>query len=185
MGIKKVYLISLSVFPLMVCSGIIYSILSLYMAALGASKSQIGLLYTSGAASAAVTSPMMGRLADKVGKRPILLGSMVIFALVFIGYALSDNFTDLYPVMMAEGVGWGGTGAVTVALIADIVPERRRGTAMGIYNTAWNVGWIVGPTMGGVLSDHLGFRPTFLLCVLIIVTGIILGLLFLPKGLKG
>lgn len=182
---KSVYLICLSVFPLMVCSGIIYSILSIYIQSLGAAKGQIGLIYTCGAAAGAMAAPLVGALSDRVGRRAVLLGSMAVFALVFSGYALSRTYLHLFPIQVGEGVAWAALGASAVALIADTVPQERRGKAMGIYNTTWNLGWIIGPTLGGVLSDSIGFRFTFAICVLIIGGGIVLGGVVLPRVRSG
>ncbi|CAD7773504.1 Major Facilitator Superfamily protein [Candidatus Methanoperedenaceae archaeon GB50] len=55
---------------------------------------------------------------------------------------------------------------------------------MGIYNTAWSMGWIVGPTLGGMLSEHLGFKSTFLICVGIMLCGFILGIFLLPQNTR-
>ncbi len=178
---KNVYLICLSIFPFMVCSGIIYSILSLYFQSLGAGKSQIGLLYTCGATSGAVTAPFLGQLSDKIGRKKVLLLSMAIFALVFLGYALSRNYRHIFPIQVGEGMAWAALGTSAVALIADFVPEERRGKAMGMYNTTWNLGWIIGPALGGFLSDQIGFRLTFLICAFIITTGLAIGAFLLPK----
>ncbi|RLA95892.1 MAG: MFS transporter [Deltaproteobacteria bacterium] len=179
---KRVLLVCAAIFPLLTCSGIVYTILSLFIAALGASKSQIGLLYTCGALAGAITSPLSGRLADRWGRKPVLLGSMALFAGVFGGFAFVKEYTQLFPIMIAEGTAWGGLGASVNAMIADLVPQQKRGTALGLYNATWNLGWIIGPLAGGVLSDHLGFRTTFLLCVGLISVGIALGAFLLPRG---
>jgi predicted MFS family arabinose efflux permease len=178
---KTVYLICLSVFPFMVCTGIIYSIISLYFQSLGAGKTQIGLLFTCGAAAGAITAPFLGQLSDKIGRRSVLLLAMALFALVFLGYALSRNYHHIFPVQVCEGMAWAALGASAMALIADFVPEERRGKAMGIYNSTWSLGWIIGPSLGGFLSDQIGFRLTFLICVFIITTGFAMGLFLLPK----
>ena len=68
-----------------------------------------------------------------------------------------------------------------MALIADLAPKEERGQAMGIYNAAWNIGWIVGPGLGGFLTDYLGFRTAFLICVGMTLTGMALGFALLPK----
>lgn len=179
---KRVLLICAAIFPLLTCSGIVYTILSLWIAELGASKSHIGLLYTCGALAGAATSPLLGRLADRWGRKPVLIGSMGMFACVFGGFALARDVGDLFPIMVLEGTAWGGLGASVNALIADLVPQQQRGTALGIYNTTWNLGWIIGPVAGGVMSDLLGFRTTFLICVGLILGGIVLGVVLLPTG---
>lgn len=178
---KTVYLICLSVFPFMVCTGIIYSILPLYFQSLGAGKTQIGLLYTCGASAGAIMAPFLGQLSDKIGRKRVLLLSMALFALVFLGYALSTKTHHLFPVQVGEGMAWAALGASAVALIADFVPEERRGKAMGIYNSTWNFGWIIGPSLGGVLSDQIGFRLTFMISVFIIATGMAISAFLLPE----
>ena len=182
---RKVILVCVAIFPLLLCSGIVYSILSIYIISLGATKSQIGFLYTAGAIAGALTSPLSGKLADRWGRKVILLGAMAIFCGVFFGFAIVREFRHLFPIMLAEGMAWGGLGSSATALIADLVPQEKRGAAVGIYNTSWNLGWIIGPTTGGLLSDHLGFRPTFLICSLILTVGVIMGVVLLPKEGRG
>ena len=178
---RSVYTVCLVIFPFMVCSGIVYSILSLYFAKLGATKSQIGLIYTCGALAGAITAPLWGKLADKWGRKIILLSSMGLFALVFLGYALSRYYHCLFWLQIVEGMAWTSMGTSAPALIADLASQRQRGKAMGIYNIAWSMGWIIGPTLGGMLSEHLGFKSTFLICVGIMLCGFILGFLLLPR----
>ena len=181
---KYIYLICLSVFPFMICSGIVYSILSLYIEDLGATRSQIGMIYTFGAISGGVAAPFLGRLSDRLGRKVVLIGSMYLFSLVFLGYALCNHYRQLFIVQIGEGMAWAAMGASATAFIADLVTEERRGWALGMYNTAWNFGWIIGPTLGGFLAEITGFKITFLVCVLIMVIGITLGTILLPKALS-
>ncbi|RKY61793.1 MAG: MFS transporter [Candidatus Latescibacterota bacterium] len=181
MNRKSIYLVCLTIFPFMVGSGVIYSVLSLYFAELGASKSQVGLIYTTGAIAAAVTAPLWGKASDRLGRRRVLLGSMGLFSMVFLGYALSTHYRQLFLVQVGEGIAWAALGASAMALIADLAPTEERGQAMGIYNTAWSIGWIVGPCLGGFLTDYLGFKPAFLICVGMTLGGMALGVLLLPR----
>ena len=179
-----VYIACLAILPLMICSGIIYSILPLYIVSLGASRSEVGLVYACGAIAGAVTSPLWGNLSDKKGRKVTLIISMVLFIFVFFGYTLSKHYSQLYFIQIVEGVAWGALGASSIALIADLAPIEKRGKAMGIYNSTWNLGWIIGPLAGGFLSDHIGFRYTFFICVLIIVADICLTALAIPSKRK-
>lgn len=179
-----VYIACLAILPLMICSGIIYSIFPLYIVSLGASRSEVGLVCTCGAIAGAVTSPLWGKLSDKKGRKATLIISMVLFIFVFSGYTLSKHYSHLYFIQIVEGVAWGALGASSIALIADLAPIEKRGKAMGIYNSTWNPGWIVGPLDGGFLSDHVGFRYTFFICVLIIVADICLTALAIPSKRK-
>ena len=177
---KRLYLVCLTVFPFMICTGIIYSILSIYMASLGLTKSEIGTLFTAGAVGAAISSPFWGTLSDRFGRKKIMVFSMAAFAIVFLGYAFSRTYIHLVLVQVWEGLAWAAMGSTAVALVADVVPEESRGKAMGIYNMTWNMGWIVGPSMGGFISDHFGFMTTFLLCSGLTAAGLVLAAFLIP-----
>jgi predicted MFS family arabinose efflux permease len=183
MSKRNLYLLCITVLPFMICTGIIYSILSLYMASLGLTKSEIGSLFTAGAVAAAITSPLWGSLSDRFGRKKVLIFSMAIFAFVFLGYAFSVNYIHLMLVQLGEGIAWAAMGSAAVALVADMVPEENRGKAMGIYNMTWNTGWIIGPSLGGVISDHIGFMPTFLMCTGLTAAGVFMAVFLIPGKL--
>ncbi len=131
---KSLYRLCLTIFPIMVCSGMIYSILPIYLSQdLGASTRYIGLLYMVGAATGFVFAPFLGRLSDKFGRRRILLLCMSGFAIAFALYSLIRNFTQAFPVYALEGASWPALGTTVPAFIADIVPTADRGWAMGVY----------------------------------------------------
>ncbi len=161
----------------MVCSGIIYSVLALYILELGATEAIIGLIFATGSATAAFTGPLFGRLSDRFGRKRVLMLSMGIFVIVFLLYSLAESFLDITIIQGLEGIAWGAEGATALALIADIVPSVERGQAMGMYSTVWNLGWIVGPALGGVLAQLVGFRTMFMICSLLILFGLALTIL--------
>lgn len=173
----RVYGICLGIFPLMVGSGMIYSILALYISELGASIMHVGIIFTVGAFSGAVSSPLIGKLSDKIGRRKILLASMVMFTFVFIFYAFAESFIDLYYIQVVEGLAWASLTVSAVTLISDITPKDRRGSAIGIYDATWYLGWIIGPSLGGFLAETYGFRQTFIVCSILMVIGVFLAYL--------
>lgn len=174
---KSVYYLFISIFPLMVCSGIIYSVFSLFIAEMGATEAVVGFVFAIGAASGAFAGPLFGKLSDKFGRRLILLISMVIFVIVFLLYSVAGNVLHVSIIQGLEGVAWAAEGATAIALIADSVPSKERGQAIGMYNTVWNIGWIVGPILGGVLAQFIGFRMMFIICSALILFGLTLTLL--------
>jgi MFS family permease len=161
----------------MVCSGIIYSVFSLFIAEMGATEAVVGFVFATGSASGAFAGPLFGKLSDKFGRRLILLVSMVIFVIVFLLYSAADNVLHISIVQGLEGIAWAAEGATAIALIADSVPSKERGQAIGMYNTVWNIGWIVGPILGGVLAQLIGFRMMFIICSALILLGLALTLL--------
>lgn len=179
------YVVCLTVFPFMICTGIVYSILAIYMSSIGLTKSQVGFLYTAGATAGAIGAPLWGMLADRFGRKKILILSMAGFAFVFLGYALSSSYGQLFIIQIGEGLSWGAMGSAAAALIADLVSQEERGKAMGIYNMTWNLGWVIGPTMGGLLSDHIGFTTTFIVCTVLTLVGFVLAVFFIPGRVRG
>ncbi|MDF2954706.1 MAG: putative arabinose efflux permease AraJ [Candidatus Alkanophagales archaeon MCA70_species_2] len=180
---KRLYLLCASLLPLMICTGMIYSIFALYVEELGASRSQIGFLFMASAAVGTVAAPLFGRLSDRMRRRkPIITFSMFAFLVIFVVYALSKSYIEIFPAHAFEGAAWAALGAVAPALIADITPEEERGRAMGIYNTTWNLGWIIGPALGGFLAENFGFRLCFLSCSLMITLGLVLVILFVEEA---
>ena len=171
---RYVYSIYLCIFPLMVCSGMIYSVFALFVQDLGATRAQTGLVFSLGAFSAAISAPLLGRLSDRIGRRPVLLASMIVFSVTFILYSQAKSYIDVYAIQLLEGIGWAAMGASAVALIMDIVTEKERGTAIGMYNATWNMGWVTGPVLGGFLAEKIGFRQTFLIASLLILVGLVM-----------
>lgn len=170
---KKLIFISISVFPLLVSSGMIYSILPLYIAGLGASEMHIGLIFTTGAIVGAITSPFIGKVSDRYGRKPIIILSMIIFVFVFIAYAFTKNYTKIFPIQAFEGFAWAVIGTVVPAWMTDLVGIDKKGEVLGIFNGTWYLGWIIGPTFGGYLANIYGFRFVFLVCSIMIAIGLI------------
>jgi len=178
---KKLYTLCACVLPLMICSGLVYSMFSLYMAeVIGAKKTQIGLIYMVSSLMGLLFGPFLGKLSDRLGRKPIILASMVSFVLIFVLYSMARNYLVLYPIQILEGAAWVAIGAGITAYIADIVAADRRGWAMGVYQQTVSVGWVIGPAFGGFLSDIIGSRMTFLLGAILVGIGFFL-VLFLVK----
>lgn len=171
---KKLYMVCLALMPFMVCSGMIYSVFSLYLQELGMSLTQIGIVYTVSSISGLISAPLFGRLSDRVGRKPIILLTMASFSLVFLLYAFSRSFFHILPAVLLEGGMWAAFGAVMPAFIADIAEERERGAYMGIYNQAWYAGWAIGPFLGGFLADYIGFRLSYIICSFVLLFGLFL-----------
>ena len=165
----------------MICSGMIYSIFSLYLQELGMSFTQIGIVYTASSISGIIFAPVFGRLSDRVGRKPIILLTMASFSLVFLLYSLSRTFLHILPAVLLEGGMWAAFGAVMPAFIADIAKERERGAYMGIYNQAWYTGWAIGPFLGGFLADSIGFRLSYIICSIVLLIGLFLVVTFVRE----
>ena len=160
---KSLYILCACLFPLMVCSGVIYSMFSLYLfKVLGVEESRIGLIYMCGALAGFSFAPLIGNLADRRGRKIVIIASIASFAFIFSLYSFVENYKFVYAIQAIEGASWVAVGAAGNAYIADIISPEKRGWAMGVYQRAMSLGWIVGPAIAGFLFETLGFRTTFL-----------------------
>lgn len=172
---KKLYILCVSVLPLMICTGIVYTILSIYLVdELEFSKSTVGALFALGAGIGAILSPMIGKASDKYGRKPILLGASVAFLCVFTSYSFLTETWQYVAIMTTEGIAWVSIGTGAMAYIADVSPSKERGRSLGVYEATWNIGWVLGPLSGGILADTIGFQKTFLVGAMVIAVSIAL-----------
>lgn len=178
---RKLHILCVSLMPFMICSGMIYSVFSLYLFELGMSRTQIGIIYTVSSLSGIVFAPIFGKLSDRVGRKPIILLSIASFALVFFLYSLSRSLVCILSLEVLGGSMWAAFSVVTPALITDMAKERERGEYLGLYNQAWYVGWAIGPFLGGFLADSIGFQRSFIICSGILLIGLVLTLYFVRE----
>ena len=179
---RRIYLLSASLLPLMVSSGMIYSVLPLYLSKeLGAQEMQVGMLFTTGAATGAVASILLGKVADRIGRKPLVVTSQLFFAAVMLLYSVISSYVFAFPIHVIEGFAWAMVAVSAPALVADLAGKEKRGEAIGVYNTAWNLGWVIGPFLGGSLAHIYGFRLTFKLSFLMILFGALLTILLVDE----
>src|SRR4051812_7442314 len=115
-----------------------------------------------GAAAMALTAPLWGLLADRYGRKPMLLRGLFGGAIVVALMGFSTAPWQLVALRVAEGT-LTGTVAAATALIATSAPKPRLGYALGMVQTAVFAGAAGGPLLGGIAYDSLGPRGTFLL----------------------
>jgi DHA1 family multidrug resistance protein-like MFS transporter len=129
-----------------------------------------GAINAAGAAAMAITAPLWGLLADRYGRKPMLLrglfGGAVIVALM--GFATAP--WQLMALRVAEG-SMTGTVAAAAALIATSAPRHRLGYALGMVQTAVFAGAAGGPLIGGFIYDWVGARVAFWLAGAMLCSG--------------
>lgn len=179
---KRLYILCACILPLMVCTGLVYSMYSLYLAeVLSAPKTHIGLIYMAGAAIGLLAGPLLGKLSDRIGRKPVILAAMGSFVLIFILYATIRSYVAVYAIQLLEGAAWVAIGATATAYIADTVVQAKRGWAMGVYQQTVSIGWMIGPAFGGFLFELIGSRYTFLLGAVLVIVGFLLVLILVKE----
>lgn len=117
-----------------------------------------------------VSAPLWGLLADRMGRKPMVLRAMFGSAVVVVLLGLAPNVPFIITMRFIQGA-LSGTMAAASALVASITPREKAPFAMGLLMTAVYVGNSVGPLIGGVAADSLGFRATFFITATFLAAG--------------
>ncbi|MER9742927.1 MFS transporter [Mesorhizobium sp. M0187] len=106
-----------------------------------------------------------GRLADMVGRRPLLLGGIALFTLASVLCGLAPTLWLLIAARAVQGLGAALMMALTLAFVAETVTKERTGSAMGLLGAMSAIGTTLGPSLGGLLIAGFGWRALFLVNV--------------------
>ena len=109
--------------------------------------------------------PIVGRLADMLGKKKLYLAGYVVFTLGSLLCSLAPNITSLILARTVQGLGSAFLTALGLAILTDTFPAEERGRAIGINGSLLSTGIVIGPTLGGVLIDALSWRWIFIVAV--------------------
>ncbi len=141
----------LIVFTDLVGFGIVIPLLPLYAEHYRPAPWVFGLLMATYSAMQFVFSPILGRLSDRVGRRPVLLISLTGSVIGFVMFALADSLVWLFASRLLAGIA-GGNIATAQAVIADTTPPEDRARGMGLIGAAFGLGFIGGPALAGLLA---------------------------------
>lgn len=159
---RVVLLLSISMGIMMTGFGIVFPIFARRLGELGSGVEALGLMIMAYALTNIVGAPLMGVLADRLGRRPVVLGSLATFVAVNLGFLLANSTNEFILIRAIEGFFMAGLSPAALGIIADIAPEDSRGRWVGIFNGGASAGWILGPALGGVLYDSFGFAAPFI-----------------------
>ncbi|HET8570039.1 MAG TPA: MFS transporter [Candidatus Limnocylindria bacterium] len=129
----------------------------------GLSASQVGILTSLAGIAVLVFTLPGGRLADRYGRKPLLMIGLAISSIPAVAIAIGagTSFGALAVLSFLLAAGNATSNPARQALIADIAPAGRQGLTMGVYGVAEDVGILVGPLLGGILWDRIGPGATF------------------------
>ncbi len=142
--------------------GIVIPVLPLYAEGtqFNATPRTVGLLFASYSVMQLIFSPVLGRLSDKHGRRPVLLISIIGTGIGFLILGFATTLWMLFLGRILDGIS-GGNISTAQAYIADITTREERAKGMGLLGAAFGLGFIFGPAIGGVLS-RWGIHVPFL-----------------------
>jgi DHA1 family multidrug resistance protein-like MFS transporter len=162
---KNLIALSISVFIAGIAFSEVMPFLSLYIDTLGHFTHRelnlwSGLVFSGIYFVSAVVSPWWGKLADKKGRKPMILRASLGMAIILAAMGLVTNVWQLFFLRMAQGAV-SGFVSNSNALIATEVPKNKSGQALGTMSSAFTAGNLLGPFVGGALASIFSYRFTF------------------------
>jgi len=131
--------------------GIVLPVLPFYADLYGASGLVLGVLFTSHAGMQALFAPLWGRLADRIGRRPVMLCTIAGTSAALVILGLAKSLAWLFVARILTGL-FAANISVATAYISDVTEEDERTRWMGMVGACFGVGFILGPAIGGPLA---------------------------------
>jgi MFS transporter, DHA2 family, multidrug resistance protein len=132
-------------------------------ASLGATRETINWVLTSYIVASAIAIPITGWLADRVGRKPLFIWSVIVFTIASLLCAIAQNLTEMVLFRAIQGVAGAFIVPLAQSTLFDINPREKHGSAMAIFGAGVMIGPILGPVLGGWLTDSYNWRWVFLI----------------------
>jgi EmrB/QacA subfamily drug resistance transporter len=113
--------------------------------------------------TSAVSTPIYGKVADLVGRKPVLFFGIGLFLLGSVTSGAAPNMVSLIIFRALQGLGAGAVFPITTTIIGDIFTLQQRARMQGVFGSVWGISSIIGPLLGGFLVDNVGWRWIFYL----------------------
>jgi DHA1 family tetracycline resistance protein-like MFS transporter len=169
----------LTVFIDLLGFGIVIPLLPIYSKAFGANEMELGLLFASFSAMQFVFAPFWGRVSDRFGRRPVLVGGLLGTSISYVLFGLAGSMPMLFAARMLAGF-FGANVATAQAYIADVSEARDRAKGMGMIGAAFGLGFTFGPLVGGELVSLSMAAPGYVAAFLSLAAAVF-GFLRLPE----
>src|SRR5690348_1997533 len=150
-------------------------------ASLSATQDTINWVLTSYIVASAIALPISGWLADKVGRKRLLLISVVVFTAASVLCATATSLVEMVAFRALQGVGGAFIVPLAQATLFDINPKEKHGQAMALFGGGVMIGPILGPVLGGWLTDNYNWRWVFLVNLPVGVLCTLIMMRFMPK----
>jgi MFS transporter, DHA1 family, tetracycline resistance protein len=163
--------------------GMILPLLPFYGQELHATAFEIGLLFSSYSLAQLVFAPLLGRLSDRAGRRPVLLASIAGSVAAYLLFAAADSFAVLLLARTLAGVA-ASNYAIAQAYVADVSTREDRSKAMGLIGSAFGIGFVLGPALGALLPLLGGPRLVPLAALVLSAVNLAIAVAWLPESLS-
>ncbi len=141
--------------------GIISPILPLYARTFSASGFQLGLVFAAFSVSRAILGPTIGRLSDRIGRKPLILGGLAVYTAVSVLYAVADNLWQLGLFRFIQGIASVMVTPIAQAYVGDLTPAGSEGRTLNAFYASQFVGLALGPLLGGGIGTAWSYQISF------------------------
>src|SRR5688500_12361851 len=179
---SPLFVLYLTVFIDLMGFGIVIPILPLYAQDFQATPLAIGWLTGIYSGMQIIFTPILGRLSDRFGRRPVLLISIVGTAVGFALMGMAQSLMLLFIARILAGIT-GGNISIPQAYIADVTAPEQRSRAMGMIGAAFGLGFTFGPVIGGLMS-RISYSAPFYFAAGLAVANALLVYFILPESLS-
>lgn len=174
-----VIVIMIAIFTDMLMYGLVVPFLPMHAEYLGASQSEIGFLFASYAIALFIATPIFGALADRMGRKKLIVLGLIGLAITTIVFAFATNFLLLILARSLQGVAAAIPWTAGLALLAEVFSKEERGTAMGMAMSGQASGVLLGPLLGGWLFELGGYQLPFFVAAGMALLAALLSFVFL------
>ncbi len=148
----------------------------------GLTAFQAGILWGAQVVSTIMAKPVMGKISDRYGRKPIIFFGMWICAIPFACIPLTHNFYLLLFFALVFGVGEAFVTSSSAAMVAEFCKEQHYGAAMGTFGSIFDIGHASGPILTGLLLAHLSYQYSFLIIATILILASFIFILTVREG---
>jgi DHA1 family tetracycline resistance protein-like MFS transporter len=147
---RALYVLLLVVFINLVGFGLVIPLLPFYAKSLNASPWQVTALFSAYSLGQFLAEPFWGRLSDRIGRRPVLIVTILANTLCYVALAFAPTIAWAFAIRLVSGCATGNISTIQ-GYMADVTPPEKRAGRMGLLGAAFGMGFVVGPTLGGLL----------------------------------
>ncbi len=145
----------------MIAKGSLMAFLPVYGLSVGLNAGEVGLLFGAQGLTSFLAKPVMGRLSDLWGRRPMIVAGLLLCAVAFGSVPRIADFAGLFLLCALFGLGDAVITSSAAALVADLSEAKALGAGMGMQGTITDIGHAAGPLLAGLLIAHWGYVWAF------------------------
>jgi MFS family permease len=175
------FLLTAGVAIIMTGYGIFMPVFGRRLETFGAGVEELGLMTMGFALAQFLLAPLVGSIADRIGRRPLILVAFGGFAVVNLGFLFAPNPGALMGLRVLEGAVTAGMMPCAMGVVGDIVPVCDRARWSGFLMGSYGLGFTLGPLAGGLLYDTWGYTAPFIVSAVLGACAFTLALTWLPE----